>query len=63
MYFRHSYPVVVKDMKLKAILRFFKCMESMAWDPYIPSTTVLGDMHEISEKNPNFPGIEPRSSA
>ena len=31
---------------LKAILRYFKCMESMARDmrhPYIPSTTVLGD--------------------
>ena len=26
---------------------FFKCMDSMAWDmrhPYIPSTTVLGDL-------------------
>ena len=34
-------------MKLKVILRFFKCMESMARDmrhPYIPSTTVLGDI-------------------
>ena len=33
-------------MKLKVILRFFKCMESMARDmrhPYIPSTTELGD--------------------
>ena len=31
---------------MKVILRFFKCMESMARDmrhPYIPSTTVLGD--------------------
>ena len=47
MYLRHSYPVVVKDVdSLKVILRFFKCMESMARDmrhPYIPSTTVLGD--------------------
>ena len=41
MYLRHSYPVVVKDVKLKVE------MESMARDmchPYIPSTTVLGDM-------------------
>ena len=32
---------------MKVILRFFKCMESMARDmrhPYIPSTTVLGDI-------------------
>ena len=56
MYFRHSYMYfsIVPcggercgfSLKLKAILRFFKCMESMARDmrhPYIPSTTVLGD--------------------
>ena len=50
MHLTHSYPVVVKDVD-KAILRFFKCMESMVRDlrhPYIPSTTVLGDTHAPS---------------
>ena len=38
------------SLKLKVILRFFKCMESMARDmrhPYIPSTTVLGDTEVV----------------
>ena len=33
---------------MKVEMGFFKCMESMARDmrhPYIPSTTVLGDMY------------------
>ena len=44
--FRRGFCTLVLSLNLKVILRFFKCMESMARDlchPYIPSTTVLGD--------------------
>ena len=39
---------------MKVILRFFKCMESMARDmhhPYIPSTTVLGDSKRRGQRS------------
>ena len=44
---------------MKVILRFFKCMESMARDmrhPYIPSTTVLGDI--VIRSIMYIPGID-----